>query len=172
MRAYLMLVVSLVALSACGPTGTATDAPEAPLVAEACNSVEPNMAVPAQMRGNTTPSANLPALTGGSMQRGLYDLARGEQFDGAPSWEDTRHISVLVTDTHEGTTLDWAERSNDATMRWTARLETAPTALSFTCGRTGTVPITYVSGNGELHLRVPDPSGTGMLDMVFVQRPG
>jgi hypothetical protein len=47
-----------------------------------------------------------------------------------------------------------------------------PTALNFTCGRSGTVPITYASGNGELHLRMPDPSGTGMLGMVFVQRAG
>ncbi len=106
------------------------------------------------------------------MQSGLYDLAGGEQFDGAPSWEDTRHISVLVTDTHEGTTLDWAEQSGDSIVRSTARLDTEPTALTFTCGRTGTVPISYESGNGELHLRMPDPSGTGMVDMVFVQRAG
>jgi hypothetical protein len=167
-----VLVASVAALAACGPTTLTNDATEAPIAAEACNSVEPNMAVPAQMRGNATPSANLPALTGGAMQSGLYDLASGEQFDAAPSWEDARHISVLVTDTHEGTTLDWAERSNDSTVRWTARLETEPTALNFTCGRSGTVPITYASGNGELHLRVPDPSGTGMLGMVFVQRAG
>lgn len=170
MRAY-MVAASLLALVACGQT---TDAPEAP-VAEACNTVEPNTAVPAMMRGNATPSADLPALVGGPMEGGLYDLANGEQFDGAPSWEDIRHISVEVTDTHEGTTLDWAEQSGaDASTRtrWSARLETSPAGLTFTCGRTGTVPISYSSSADELHLRVPDPGGTGLQDLVFVRRAG
>lgn len=106
------------------------------------------------------------------MPSGLYDLASGEQFDGAPSWEDTRHVSVQVTDTHEGTVLDWAEQSGETVTRWSAAVSTSasPPNITFTCGRTGSVPIAYESGNGELHLRLPDPGGTGLVDLVFVQR--
>lgn len=170
MKMYLAIAASVLALAACSPSPPETGETS---IASACNTVEPNTAAPAMMRANAAPSASLPALQGGPMAGGLYDLASGEQFDGAPSWEDTRHVSVLVTDTHEGTTLDWAEQSGaDAATRthWTARLETDPAVLTFTCGREGTAPISYSSSESELHLRMPDPAGTGVLDLVFVRR--
>ena len=44
----------------------------------------------------------------------------------------------------------------------------APSTLTFTCGRTGASAFSYASNIGELHLRMPDSSGSGTLDLVFV----
>jgi hypothetical protein len=122
------------------------------------------------MRGEAMRSSELPPLGGGAIEGGVYDLASGGQFDGAPSWEDERYVSVEVTNSHEGIVLDWAEQSGDAVTRWSASVSTSPASLFFTCGRSGEIPISYASSAGELRLRMPDPSGTGLLDLVFVRR--
>lgn len=170
-----LAIVGLITLASCGPS-TETSAPAAEsTTTTACNDVTPNVATPVQMRSNATPSAHLPPLTQSDPATGIYDLVSGEQFDGAPSWEDTRYVSLMVTNSHEGLVFDWAQfAGQDAAERgeWSAAADRAPNqALTFTCGRTGSTPVSYsASADGELQLRMPDASGTGMLVLVFVRR--
>lgn len=174
MLRVLFAIAGLVALSACGPTASTEPTLDAPATV-ACNDLAPNMSIPARMRGNDTPSSQLPPLVQSDPPSGFYDLVSGEQFDGAPSWEDERYVTVMVTNSHEGFLFDWAQLAgNNASERteWSALVIRNPTpAFSFTCGRTGTVPVSFaVNAEGELHLRMPDESGTGLLDLVFVPR--
>lgn len=79
----------------------------------------------------------------------------------------------MVTNSHEGLVFDWAELAGQHAAErtgWSAAADRAPNqALTFTCGRTGSTPVSYSAGaDGEFHLRMPDPSGTGMLVLVFV----
>lgn len=168
----IVILAAFALLNGCSKPSAPARQQQPSQVAGACNQVTPNLGISAMMRGASVPASTLPTLGGGPMAAGVFDLASGEQFDGAPSWEDTHSVTVRVSNGTSGTQLDWAQLAgpNQATRSdWNAKVKTkAPATLTFTCGRTGASTFSYASYNGELHLRMPDPSGTGMLDLVFV----
>jgi hypothetical protein len=172
MHKPLLILAAVAILTSCGKPSTPAKPPEAAPSTSACNQVTPNLAIPAMMRGASVPASSLPALSDGPIAAGLYDLASGEQFDGAPSWEDTRSVSLKVSNGPAATTFEWAELAgpNQSTRsNWTAEVKPGtPATLTFTCGRTGAIPIGYTSSGRELQLRMADPSGTGTLDLAFI----
>ena len=142
----ILMVTSILMLTACGQSAdNATKAPPLRAVSAACNQVTPNLSIAAMMRGDTVPASAMPPLKGGRIAPGLYDLASGEQLDGAPSWEDTRYVSLSVRDSSTGTVLEWGQLAgSDGKTRseWTALLRKGPPAsLAVSCGRSGTVTI-------------------------------
>jgi hypothetical protein len=173
MHGRILIAASFAVLAACGPS-TPPKTPT-PSTSAACNQVAPNLAIAAMMRGETIAAAAMPKLEGGHIAPGLYDLANGEQLDGAPSWDDTRSVSLRVSDAPAGPLFEWAQLAGpDQATRtdWTAQLHSGPPAtLVFTCGRTGTTAISFSTAESELHLRLADPSGTGVLDLVFIRHP-
>ena len=171
-----LIAAALLSLAACQPPPVTPSPPSTAAASggASCNRIEPNHAIAAMMRANAAPAASLPALSGGSLAPGLYDLASGEQFDGAPSWEDTRYVSLQVSASAQGPVLNWAQLAGaDGATRtdWTARLsDGARATLVFSCGRQGSAPVSFATDAGELHLHMPDPGGVGALDLVFVPR--
>jgi hypothetical protein len=176
MRRFTLLAAAAVLVACSPPAPRQTEAPpaEPPVVVAACNSVTPDMTKPVRLGSEPVAVAALPPeLPGGPIAPGAYDLISGNVADGAPEWSTDRFVALDVSESDAGVVFNYAAAAPGAeTERWTASFHQGPPSqIEYTCGHEGTAAITFAaSGNNELRLRMPDPSGTGAQVLLFVRR--
>ena len=176
MRIVCVLLVAA-ALVACGQSA---QTPQAPLdspapAARACNDVSINPAVRAEI-GAMVEVSTAPALLGGPIAPGTYDLVRIAPQGGSTPPSEAVWESLRVRESESGVTLDFAVAigaANAAPIRSTARLEEGPPArLIRTCGGEGASTVSWEASGAELRLVLPGRDGRGQDSLTFARRAG
>ena len=171
------VVATAALLAACGQSAQTPQArPNTPApAARVCNDVSINPAVRAEI-GAMVEVSTAPALLGGPITPGTYDLVRIAPRGGSTPPSEAVWESLRVRESESGVTLDFAVAvgaADAAPIRSTARLEEGPPArLIRTCGGEGASMVSWEASGVELRLVLPGRAGRGQDSLTFVRRAG